>query len=61
MGNATSYSFNHNCQKLKIYTYNAPLDIKPYKKDNQKNIQRNYLIFKDYVLGASFIYEKKCF
>lgn len=37
-----------------IHQHVNPRYIRPYLKKNQKSIQNNYLIYKDYVLGAVF-------
>lgn len=38
-----------------------PRYLKPYRCNNLKQIQKAYLIYKDYVLGASLVCETECF
>ncbi len=45
-----SLQFHHNCN---------PRYIRPYRKENLKAIQNNYLIYKDYILGAVFASDRE--
>lgn len=42
-----------------VQNISCPIDISVYKKNNRKKIQRNYLLYRDYVLGAAFIWNKR--
>lgn len=42
-----------------VQNISCPIDLSVYKKNNYKKIQRNYLLYRDYVLGAAFIWNKR--
>lgn len=42
-----------------VQNVSCPIDISVYKKNDYKKIQRNYLLYRDYVLGAAFIWNKR--
>lgn len=53
-GRAAYYSVD-SAGSIKIYSeISDPKDFKPYRKKNIKSIQKNYLYFHDFILGASF-------
>lgn len=57
-GRAAYYSID-GTGSVKIYNgARNPLDLTPYRKKNIKRMQRNYLYFRDYVLGANFFGER---
>lgn len=49
-GKAVHYSCEDG--KITIYNRHSPVDLKVYRKKNQKKIRRNYFWFRDYALGA---------
>ena len=55
-GKAVYYKYNES--NLDIYPMRAPINQKIYKKNNIKKIQRNYLFFRDKILGASLVLQK---
>lgn len=58
-GNAAYYSKKEN---VCIFDNKKnPKNITPYKKNNINEIKFNYFVYRDYVLGACFIYETEKF
>lgn len=56
-GRAVFYSVNESSVTI-YHNMRNPLDLKPYRKEDIKLIQRNYLYFQDYILGANFFGER---
>ena len=53
-GNAVYYSTDE-CGEIKIYeTLHNPKDLKPWIEKDEKKIRRNYILRRDYILGACF-------
>lgn len=53
-GNAVYYSTD-NSGNIKIYeTLHNPKDLKPWIEKDEKKIRRNYILRRDYILGACF-------
>lgn len=57
-GNAVYYYEENG--KLQLKGKQNPVDLKPYKTNNQVKIKKNYLYFQDYILGACFAFERDC-
>ena len=57
-GKAIYYMVQHNAFLFTPYSHN-PYFIKPYIQQNIKKIRANYLVFRDPILGASLMYDKK--
>lgn len=55
-GKGAYYSRENN--NIKLYNLSNPKDLEPYKTRNKSKIQKNYLLYRDYVLGASFVTDK---
>lgn len=45
--------------QYKYIPYHNPFDLKVYRKYNENKILKNYFLYQDYALGASFVVEKK--
>lgn len=54
-GKAAFYSKNEN--GYKIHKRHSPTELSVYRKNNKKKIMRNYFLYQDYVLGASFVFK----
>ena len=60
-GNAVYYSANENGE-INIYeTLHNPRDLKPWIDQDEKRIRRNYILRRDYILGACFFCNKSIF
>lgn len=57
-GKAVYYNVEKN-GSVNFLNKTNPLDIMPYIKNNFKKIKKSYLLYQDYILGASFICERK--
>lgn len=51
-GKGAYYSRENN--NIKLCNLSNPNDLEPYKTRNKSKIQKNYLLYRDYVLGALF-------
>ena len=58
-GRAAYYRTEPNENKIRFYCKSNPIDVRPYKNQSHKNIQRNYLYYRDYILGAAYVGERQ--
>lgn len=54
-GKAAFYSKEK--QNYRIYRRHSPTELSVYRKNDKKKIMRNYFLYQDYVLGASFVFK----
>lgn len=54
-GKAAFYSKEEH--GYKIHRRHSPTELSVYRKNNKRKIMRNYFLYQDYVLGASFVFE----
>lgn len=60
-GNAVFYSLDEK-NEVKIYEkFHNPIDLKPWIERDEKQIRRNYILRRDYILGACFFCNKSVF
>ena len=57
-GKSVAYSVDNN-NLTNILPFRAPKVLDPYRENSLKEIQYNYLYFRDYILGAALIYERE--
>ena len=50
--------YSQENDNIRLYDFCNPKDLEPYKARNKLKIQKNYLLYRDYVLGALFITNK---
>jgi glycosyltransferase involved in cell wall biosynthesis len=50
-----TYYYSFEAGNIRILEKCNPVDLRPYIKNDQRQIRENYLLFRDYVLGASFV------
>ena len=50
--------YSQENDNIRLYDFCNPKDLEPYKARNKLKIQKNYLLYRDYVLGALFIINK---
>ena len=50
--------YSHEDDNIRLYDFWNPKDLEPYKARNKLKIQKNYLLYRDYVLGALFVTDK---
>lgn len=55
-GKAAGYTIDNG---LKLWEYKAPKVLEPYINEAYTKIKRNYLLYRDYILGASLIYDRE--
>ena len=57
-----AFFYGRESDTVKVFADKAnPRDLRPYLKNNARKIKRNYLLKRDYILGASVIYKKDIF
>lgn len=60
-GNAVYYSTDEN-EEINIYkTLHNPKDLKPWIEKDARRIRRNYIVRRDYILGATFLCTRDVF
>lgn len=57
-GRAAYYGVDPKDQKIRFFCKSNPIDVRPYITQSYKSIQRNYLYYYDYILGATFVGER---
>lgn len=55
-GRAVYYRQENNSSRFRIHNLMNPRYIRPFLKNDLKKIQKNCLLYKDYILGASLMY-----
>ena len=50
--------YSQEDDNIRLYDFCNPKDLEPYKAKNKLKIQKNYLLYRDYVLGALFVTNK---
>lgn len=55
-GRAAYYSFENG--NINIYEKSNPIDLEPYINKNKQAILKNYLYYRDYILGTALIIER---
>lgn len=56
-GGAKYYALQNGA--LQFFEHQSPVDMKPYLHHDIRKIRRNYLLFRDYILGAALVFDKE--